>query len=1074
MDNSLKENSIYRPQVIETENDATLSQSELDHDSEQKNVDQDIRQFARTYFEGLYDVALKGDLHNSGSLGDISDVHGKISEMVGVKQEWSNEKSSQQFRDGIKIFLDEMLSFLNELKQQKVSKKVIEDTTYVIYTRLFSMSPCLSNYLDLVPQIDFAAKITSLSELDVTIGPNVTGDIVHLLSFNIDNSVIEKLDSIIANGSVSEQLDYLRLFEKLSMHSLSESHFAQKAYDSLFEEVKKIARETKYPLVRFRAELLQQKMQMGYDAPLDLMGTRFGFEESGESVQYSRKLRSDHVEISDKIKIDSKITSSDHLLYVARDAIGLADRNGLIYEVGNLEVGNSEKSENTDSRKVPRSVDIDDVLDKIEESKKKMRLEKYDGKNNNEMVERIKEQFVRLLSDTDSYVFSKHSDYDGEARGRWWRNIGVLESDEWIEWLENRKKIHEINRELKQQRNELMFNTGKKYTIECERTIADVVSLCQNIEDEDLKKILEEVEWARNSKNVGLGVDQLSNILRLFESGHLHDLKVGSRIVAEIKDLTNVHNKLYEDAEKKYQEISNRISSDNPEVFETESKYIKKIYKERDVVLTRIERAVTNIKEYSDLKKTEVHMETVDDSLDSPSILPFGSQEMKEDDVLLFQQLHRPSMREHIEKTFGVQLKDLSLREQMHLLRYLSEQDDGTISKFIEITHRTEIDKQAMFGSFFACAEYREIGNEIIDFADRVEPEVVNQVFEKYRDFTVVVESIEAEVEAFFANKKKEVDTRVAVQEIVKRANRALLEVIRSDDPQKALEVLEKVSADSITFASIFKTAFKGDVGVDFKDVRGLDFTQTGIEDLRAEEKRGGKTIKQMLDISVRNWAGKGELGMQVIKELKNKLEEKMDTSNNLNFYILKKDGEVISFIRFEPILSAEGKQTRRKYGASFNVHPNYRGSAIGESVIYNAIDKEAESYILEAESDTTIDACKKYIEHSGSSIVSTLIDIEPDKMVSFKLVCDREKNKLMRTKQMTENEIVAMLAMAPSGVYNNNNVVVFSLDYKRETIKIREYIDYLTGAGYEGTRYFDNPEDSSKRIFVFEKLETN
>lgn len=100
------------------------------------------------------------------------------------------------------------------------------------------------------------------------------------------------------------------------------------------------------------------------------------------------------------------------------------------------------------------------------------------------------------------------------------------------------------------------------------------------------------------------------------------------------------------------------------------------------------------------------------------ALVPFADTWQTED-ALLLQHLLRPPMRERIEKDLGVDLRELSLSTLIHLFRFLQHATDETFGRLAAALHEHADAADDMLTCFLACAEDVNMGNTLLDLAER-------------------------------------------------------------------------------------------------------------------------------------------------------------------------------------------------------------------------------------------------------------------------------------------------------------------------------------------------------------------
>ncbi len=183
--------------------------------------------------------------------------------------------------------------------------------------------------------------------------------------------------------------------------------------------------------------------------------------------------------------------------------------------------------------------------------------------------------------------------------------------------------------------------------------------------------------------------------------------------------------------------------------------------------------------------------------------------------------------------------------------------------------------------------------------------------------------------------------------------------------------------------------------------------------------------------------------------------------------------------MRFDPVRDEKGNaRDGRLYAGSFNVDPAYRGSAIGEAMLVNVLEKEANNSVIEATVSPDIVVGSDYVEKRGFVISKTLPNYDNSGETFFEIILDKEANARFATKteELTKQQIMSMYetmhANAPLDELIERSIVIQRFDSTSEKDDMLATTERLTGKGYVGTRYFVDPQDRKRRYYVFEKVE--
>lgn len=347
----------------------------------------------------------------------------------------------------------------------------------------------------------------------------------------------------------------------------------------------------------------------------------------------------------------------------------------------------------------------------------------------------------------------------------------------------------------------------------------------------------------------------------------------------------------------------------------------------------------------------------------------------------------RRAMRKTIESSYGIELKDLSLQEQIHFLNYLkkvSVADVETLQYFIQ-----EHGVPAM-RSFLALAESEGItGDDIVNFGNNL-GDSARDVFGRYCEILDAVNEIDAWLSSRvtvspeeYAELKKQIETS-----LMKNANQLLRSAIASGESEGIQKQLEACQAEARQEVALLQS-----VGIDKLVSKPLEQTPA-IELAETDRAR----MRELVRDNYKNETP--EFQALVAKSL-----EEHITDPNTDFYVLRnQNGLIISFNRFDKELDPETGELSRQYFGSFNADPIYFGvgSIMMERTIKDQLDK---CPVLYAHCDPRAKISQKYIEDGfiGTQTVS------PAGKFSFEIWRTKNSSEKLKTKQMSPEALVAI-----------------------------------------------------------------
>ncbi len=121
------------------------------------------------------------------------------------------------------------------------------------------------------------------------------------------------------------------------------------------------------------------------------------------------------------------------------------------------------------------------------------------------------------------------------------------------------------------------------------------------------------------------------------------------------------------------------------------------------------------------------HRLRLEEVTDDERINPLGVSMPGREGVLL-QQLHRPEMRGRVEEVLGVELSEVSLASQIHLLRFMVEADQDQLGRLKQVMDRHEGARIGLLESFLALEMGDEFGEILLEIAESVDGEQLGMI----------------------------------------------------------------------------------------------------------------------------------------------------------------------------------------------------------------------------------------------------------------------------------------------------------------------------------------------------------
>lgn len=366
-------------------------------------------------------------------------------------------------------------------------------------------------------------------------------------------------------------------------------------------------------------------------------------------------------------------------------------------------------------------------------------------------------------------------------------------------------------------------------------------------------------------------------------------------------------------------------------------------------------------------KLTSAHFENYNSIPHNRELNPFlGSDD--EHTALLLQHLHQPELRQKIEEDLGINLTDIPLRSQIHLLRFLASQNREGFDRMRGVLQSHPENSNRIVQSFLAVAEDMQYGESILGLAEKLDEASLTQILDKYLEIVGSSEQIRPFLmERYAGNAETEELISIVQKNILIRANQLLKRSVESvsQNPGEIENLLERIKQEQGN-ASMLAATIKSIVerGGSLETIKGLASSEVVGPDLDKGD------TEAMEGIYGKNWINKTT--PQYWQLLKEKFTD--STKNpKARFRILRDNGKIIAFLRFTEMQDKD-KQPYIHFGA-FNVDIPYQSGKIGEDFLQSVIDIEKQRGLaIRCETNPSNPMLRKY-EAMGFKRVGQVIE---------------------------------------------------------------------------------------------------
>ncbi len=849
------------------------------------------------------------------------------------------------------IFFDELIDFSNRIIfQDGFTEEKRKNFFGRLYEIFFNRSPnLLENFNG-----NFAKKILISSRINETYGlrgiPDNTGEIAYDLSYCSEDTVSDLLNEI-KKMSTSETLSVLKQLSQSARRALGDGTWAHLAFERIVFILKSLHKTTQFPIISFACEFELSKIATYASEEMeDLPRENEMGDDFGKKIQQSLAVETTEFFLNNRThpqleEVGFSNVSSDY---------------GIILNKGSL---------------TPFA-----LIERTEDSTKEISVPRLD----NDQLSRLA-QITREISkgQTGEQVYYDMADilYYFAEQGVGPREIfpsvpeeilakciglrkeaGVLqkESDNLksstmkeIE-KENLEKSHALFSFAEKNFNRIFVgkfeNYGKKYL-------------------ENKEKKYEDGMW-QMIENVGVVARARKKYPKIESKLTPEELKISEEMEEKMEELRNFHSQNWNSMWTRIEDKSAEIDSSMAEKIKELGSTSRELKREELVSYTK-----KVIEENNETKKTH-KLISYDGLTVQKQFNPLGNEDFSH----LVKFLHSPEVRLYINKRLGIKIESLSLREQIHLLRFLAESNNETYTRIEKILHKNKTDSQNILRSFLSLSGNTEMGNIILDMCEKLPSKAIQKIFKKYNEIVDLTNEVETFVYKAFNDTTSE-SVLSAKESLFRRAKDLLasykdqIDSGKKIDAEKVSSELENIKSEILLFASSFKSATKNGEIV-FDKIPGIETSTVDPTAIRDEDK------KEMERIFVANRPKySSELLKHTLEEFKSALD-----SHDKEFHLLKFDGKIISFLRFDKLPDGN------LYAGSLNVRPEARGSSIGSVILHQILDEKALQHDVEAVVYSKNPMLKHYTADFGFEIVEELPNFENTGELYYKII--RRKNQ--------------------------------------------------------------------------------
>ncbi|NTW30019.1 MAG: hypothetical protein HGB34_00135 [Candidatus Moranbacteria bacterium] len=672
---------------------------------------------------------------------------------------------------------------------------------------------------------------------------------------------------------------------------------------------------------------------------------------------------------------------------IASDAIAFRDPDSSVRTACIIPAETLDRLEGIDSGRDWKSIGI---IRKTLESDRRGRL--------------TRKETGRVISDLAKYLFDDGALADTERLSQAFSSIsGALTRPEWKVFLDDTARIRDCHAMIRKERGRVDDRYDTEEKLRRKDVFAQVIAeaetklsrhqdipnsatelagkLRESLTTDDIESGIEYLEqWMEETKNVDDSFRRtVSEKLRSFWKANADSIK------AEFRD-------------KQEAEAAVRTSFDIADIEKREKATLGRLAEEtsgfRNDALAYVQACMDQAK--SEKALLLVKPESYETLLSRPELTPF--RKPNADDIKLLQNLHAPEGADLL----GMDFTRLPLRAQIHFLSFRGKEQTADAERFRLALGKHEDIADDLAYSFLATAESSEYGETILSLAERLDTDTLGPILKKYADITKDTDAVTDYMRTEFPHIPQETLRKASgdIAANLLREGRALLVEFSATagvDQNGLLCKLERIQVGTELFKEALSTLSQKGEMPDLSEIASIELASIAAEDLTQTEK------SEMRDLYDQNYPASKGYSEEFRRHILESLDEAFEKMG-VRFYLLKRDGHIDGYIRFEDIGKTEDGRIRKYFG-SFNMKTGLQHLKLGNALFDKCFEKEGADAVLEAVADTSLPISAYYLEKRG--FIATGVEQVVDRLY-FNIRLDPKMNDTLITKRLRVDGAIA------------------------------------------------------------------
>ncbi len=848
-------------------------------------------------------------------------------------------------------FLDRLISYFSADEASNSRNSGTYKLAHGLRDALFSCSPDVASCLPIEDALILAARANRLPTLQGNIGASLVTLLVFSLRFRSDPALPEKLTDLLGRYGLPTQLDLVDQLTTIAADAVANGHWAERAIAVIEQVLKNYKLSSRSRLGQLVGELALNRVQEEIGDP-SLSIYKFGDLHEGRLA--NKNIGDD--EIERRVDLSDSAPQTSNLRRIAKDAIAAYDHSGYPKQIAFCDV---------ETLPVPTGPSIKETA-RVEQAMH------YLLRGPTEV------NWIALMGK----VFSKRWALPDQAPGPELElGINEIQRKALVRSLRISEKAERYNADAEENaQRDKRLALGSLTAAFVEYISREGPAAIAEHHDPHDRQLLEEcLALMRMAKDTSEQFDYAYEFRSMILTGSLgaSQLAKGASVDSSQSDLdgrgfplslaiveeTNrrivTGNEIYNDNES-FETHRYRTTKREQNAIDAGNVVLEQIFRNgQDPVARQIQCYLERLQEELRKVRPKLACRTIESLASDKHLNPFDSEGIAEL-TLLLRQLHYVPLRNKVEEELGVDLNRISLKSQIHFMRFLAMQDCDGYDRLRAVLLQHSGCADQILGAFLANAEDSQYAEAILRIGESMPTDTVNILLSKYIQISDRAEEIDLFIRKNCATTPDELKVGEITRNLLHRANELLLEWSKDekfrtvDSSLRLTQALDQIDDEIILFGSVFKALKR--VGVDSI----ADFRNTATLMLSGDELS-------------ENWASAmTEMSYGNTRQYPPKLAELFHThlchalhDPNERFFVFIASDKIAAFVRLSP------KGDGSLYAGSFNARHGAKGFGIGEALFSATLERFNEQHKITALCWADTPALGRYLE-LGFEIVAT------------------------------------------------------------------------------------------------------